>query len=257
MTDYAGEVLAGFEAHTEESLAATFDNALIVIACHGGVVKSRLKDLSVVAPGTPVVLMAHGSSGITSAIEAFGEHLARRGWALVAPDSMATAGRLAYTSPVDPAVYEKIHAMRLAELQHAARRLQELTFFNGLYVVAGTSEGGVAAARFDSKKAPVPEAGRMIFSWSCEDNYFVERHGTAIDPERPVLNIMSAEDKYFGASSDYQTNPAALGHAARTFAGMSQAAVVLLPGAPHTLFHLPAALDAVDAFLARVLERAA
>ncbi len=256
MTQLTGTVIEGFDAHTPESLQASFDEALVVLAMGGRIFKGRMRELPEIVPARPVVLMAHGSSGINAAVEALGEHLARRGWALVAPDSMAAAGRLAYTSPVDAGVYERIHAMRLAELQYAAQRLPACTFFNGFYVVAGTSEGGVAAARFDSAAAPMAEAARMIFSWSCEDNYFVKAHATNIPPERPVLNIMSADDKYFGRSSPYLGNPHAEGHAARALAASRDASVVLLPGAPHTLFNEPAAQSLIDAFLERVLAAA-
>ena len=167
-------------------------------------------------------------------------------------NGMATLGRLAYTSPVSPEIYEKVHAMRSAELDRALEALPCLSFFDGRFVIAGTSEGGVAAARH-AVRPDLSEAGRLILSWSCEDNYHVEQHRTAIPLDMPVLNVMSAEDKYFSRANAYLGNDAALGHAGRTLARHHHAAVVLIPGAPHTLYNEPEAFTHIAAFLEHVL----
>ena len=94
----------------------------------------------------------------------------------------------------------------------------------------------------------------MIFSWSCEDNYHVAAHRTAIPQDMPVLNVMSAADKFFSQANSWLDNPSALGHAGRTLANHSDASIVLILGAPHTLFALPQTQSAVEGFLERVLE---
>lgn len=161
--------------------------------------------------------------------------------------------RITYTSPVSRDDYERIHAMRSAELAHAAARLGEVPGFDGRYVVAGTSEGGVAAARFQAPQDQA-ECARMIFSWPCEDNYHVAAHRTAIPQDMPVLNVMSAADKFFSQANSWLDHPSALGHAGRTLANHTDASIVLIPGAPHTLFALPQTQSAVEGFLERVLE---
>lgn len=124
--------------------------------------------------------------------------------------------------------------------------------FDGRFVVAGTSEGGVSVARFASHPER-PEAARLLFSWSCEDNYHVEHHRTNIPDTVPVLNLMSAEDKFFSRANAYLGNDDALGHAGKTLAKHSDATIVLLPGAPRTLFNLPAARRILRGFLEGVL----
>ena len=99
----------------------------------------------------------------------------------------------------------------------------------------------------------IAEKGRMIFSWSCEDNYHVASHNSYLPDTLPVLNVMSATDKFFSQVNSYLDNPSALGHAGKVLASNPNAQIVLLPGAPHTLFNLPAARDAAAAFLTRVL----
>lgn len=200
----------------------------------------------------PVVVFMHGSSGITEPVKEFGRALAKEGFAFFAPNSMTTPDRLTYTSPVARETYEKIHAMRAQELKYAIEHLHELPFFNGEYVIAGTSEGGVAVARCEAKCETGEEKGRMIFSWSCEDNYHVVSHQTNIPETVPVLNVMSATDKFFSLANSYLDNNEALGNASRTLKDHPDCTVVLLPGAPHTLFNLPSAQSMIVAFLKRV-----
>ena len=114
------------------------------------------------------------------------------------------------------------------------------------------AKGGVSVARFASHPER-PEAARLLFSWSCEDNYHVEHHRTNIPDTVPVLNLMSAEDKFFSRANAYLGNDDALGHAGKTLAKHSDATIVLLPGAPHTLFNLPAARRMLRGFLEGVL----
>jgi hypothetical protein len=117
-------------------------------------------------------------------------------------------------------------------------------------VLAGTSEGSPAVARYRGAEF----AGRIIFSWSCEDNYFVRAHDTAIPADRPVLNVISLSDPFFSPSNSWLGNPAAKGHCGAALKDHKQASVVLIPGAPHTLINLPAARQPVEGFLRAVLK---
>ncbi len=253
MIELTGTVSGTAREHTAESLDATWRQALLVMPDgRGGWVETKPADVAAAAK-VPTILFAHGSSGITEAIRTFARWAATAcGAAVVVPDSFQLADRLTYTSPVARDVYEVVHAMRSAELRHAAQWLVTAPWFDGRYVVAGTSEGGVAAARFDSDAAPVAEAGRMIFSWSCEDNYHVAAHGTRIPNDRPVLNVMSLTDKFFSCANPYLDNPTAAGCAAAVLRHNAASSLVLIPEAPHTLLNLPQTQGAVAAFLKRL-----
>lgn len=74
--------------------------------------------------------------------------------------------------------------MRSQELALAMMEIKHAPWFDGRAIIAGTSEGGVTAARYQADEKMIQEKGRMIFSWSCEDNYHVESHNTHI-PEQP------------------------------------------------------------------------
>lgn len=198
----------------------------------------------------PVVLFLHGSSGLgLAAIGEWQAWLAGLGIASIAPDSMALPQRLTYKSPIDKATYEKVHALRASEVGIALAALRTLPWVDPARIVlAGTSEGGVPVAR-----DPGAWAGRMIFSWSCEDNYFVEQHRTATIAE-PVLNVMSATDVFFSPSNAWLGNAQAKGHCGAALKDHKAASIVLIPGAPHTLLNLPQARQAVRAWLLELLK---
>lgn len=195
----------------------------------------------------PVVVFLHGSSGLgLKAIEDWQRWLAERGVASVAPDSFALPDRLTYKSPVGKDVYERIHALRASEIDAMQAALAQARWADARrLVLAGTSEGAVAVARHDGTGF----AGRMLFAWSCEDNYFVQTHRTVAAPEQPVLNVISSSDPFFSPANGWLGNPGARGHCGATFSANKAATVVLIAGAPHTLLNLPAARHAVEGFL--------
>lgn len=253
--EYTGKLQGSVRSHTPESLEQTWEKGYLVLPCWGGAPREgAVEDFKEETRAYPTVVFCHGSSGVNPQIKVFARWLADAlRIAVVVPDSMQTADRLTYSSPVPAYEYEVIHKMRLEELEYAMRKLKDAAWFDGRAIIAGTSEGGVTAARYEADEGMVKEVGRMIFSWSCEDNYHVVSHGTNIPDELPVLNIMSATDKFFSQANSYLDNPHALGHAGKVLANNPNAEIVLLPGAPHTLMNLPQARDAAASFLTRLL----
>lgn len=202
----------------------------------------------------PAVIFVHGSGGINPQIKAFQKRLADElGIASFTADSFQLPDRMTYTSPIDPMDYEKIHALRASELTAAVEFLTKQPWFNGRFVIAGTSEGAVAVARYVRAAAAPTEAGRIIFSWSCENNYHVVQHKTRIPDNMPVLNIMSSKDKYFSQANPYLGNQEAIGNCSKALQGNPNARIVLIKDAPHTLMNEPEAREAEDKFLKDVL----
>ena len=157
--------------------------------------------------------------------------------------------RLTYTSPVGKEVYERIHALRASEIELASDAVRSATWADPTrLVLAGASEGAVAVARHSGAGFVV----RMLFSWSCEDNYFVDGHRTAIPPDQPALNVISASDPFFSLHNKALGNPHALGHCGEALRDNKNATIVLILGAPHTLLNLPAARHAVLGLLGDV-----
>ena len=90
---------------------------------------------------------------------------------------------------------------------------------------------------------------RIVFVWSCEDNYFVAAHRTEVVADQSFLNVISSIDPFFSKQNSYLGNPDAKGHCATAAADMKRATIVLVPGAPHTLINLPQVRSLTRAFL--------
>lgn len=251
-----GQVRGSATQHSAASARDAIAGAQLVLpaaAAGGAIYAGPLRAAPQVVRGKlPVLVFLHGSSGLKApAIGAWQQWLAGLGIASLAPDSFALPDRVSYQSPVAKDFYERIHALRSAEIGLALDALQHLPWADTKrMVLAGTSEGAVAVARHGGSEF----AGRLIFSWSCEDNYFVEQARTALVPGQPVLNIISAADPFFSTANPWLGNPQAQGHCAAAFAGQPGAGVLLLPGAPHTVLDLRAARQAVQGFLLDVLK---
>lgn len=123
--ELTGKVMGSVRTHTEETLKKVFDKAYTVIQLsEGELYEGELDQIKGEIPKRPIVLFMHGSSGINPAIRTFARHLAQKGFAFLAPDSMQVQDRITYSSPVAQTVYEEIHAMRYAELRHTVQRLE-------------------------------------------------------------------------------------------------------------------------------------
>ena len=250
-----GQITGTAWQHTQASLANAVANASLMLpagATDRGLFSGKFKDAPAVKGRVPVVLFLHGSSGLSlAAIAEWQLWLASLGVASLAPDSFALPDRITYTSPVDKATYEKIHALRMSEIGAGLSALRLRPWADpGRLVLAGTSEGAVAVARYTGTEF----VGRIVYSWSCESNYFVTDPKNAFARDEPVLNIISSTDPYFSPANAWLGNPVAKGHCADALKDNKKATIVLIPGAPHTLLNLPAARSATASFLTEVLK---
>jgi dienelactone hydrolase len=241
--------------HTADSLLASAQTADVVLpakATGAAVFKGKFKDIPTLnGSKVPVVVFIHGSSGL--GLKAIGEWqlwLASLGIASVAPDSFSLPNRVTYKSPIDVASYERIHALRGSEIAPMLAALGSQTWVDTTQLIlAGTSEGSVPVARYAGKEF----MARMLYAWSCEQNYFVKEPDNAFEAGKPVLNIISATDPFFSKSNSWLGNASAAGHCGAVLKGNASASVVLIPDAPHTVLGLPAARQATAGFLAQVV----
>ena len=253
----AGEVSGRAFEHTPASAADVVARANVALPASvtgGTVFFGKGRDLpKETRAQVPVVIFLHGSSGLgLAAIEEWQRWLAGIGIASVAPDSFALPDRVTYKSPIAKDLYEKIHRLRASEIGLALAAVRDAPWADrARLVLAGTSEGATAVAREGAKDF----AARLVYSWSCEDNYFVERHGTAVVGDQAVLNVISSVDPFFSPSNGWLGNPAARGHCAAAFAESKRAVIVLVPGAPHTLINLPFVRGVTQSFLETALKK--
>ena len=249
-----GEIKGHALQHTEASRVSVVSEASVFLPAQvvGKEVfngKFNTIPAHIISKKVPVIIFLHGSSGLgLKAISEWQSWLADNGLASVAPDSFALPDRVSYTSPIDKDTYEKIHALRQSEIAFALTALRQTHWADmDKIILAGASEGGVPVARNDQKWL-----GRMIFSWSCENNYFVTDHQT-YNIEEPVLNVISSTDPFFSTENPWLGNPAATGNCAKTLKQNKSTTVVLIPGAPHTLLNLSSVRVVTKAWLTSVL----
>lgn len=237
-----------------DNLARTWQQAGVVLPAGmtGGTVwQGVLRDAPAVSGKSPVVLFMHGSSGLAPFVGEYQRWLAESlGLPSIAPDSMAIPDRLTYKSPVAIDLYERVHALRLAELENALAQAKALPWVDpAKIVVAGTSEGGVPVARLAGNQP----AARLIYAWSCEANYFVDQPRTAIPAETPVLTMIAARDPYFSPENPWNKGFAVRGTCSDALKMHQDATNVLLASDKHTIVNTPQARDVTAAFLKRVL----
>ena len=93
-----GKMSGTADKHTAQSLQASFENAWFAAA--DGAFEGKLSDAPAVLPSAPILLFAHGSSGIGAPLKAFARFVAGLGWSFLAPDSFVLPDRITYSSPV-------------------------------------------------------------------------------------------------------------------------------------------------------------
>ena len=247
----AQRVEGSFAEPTPEHLAGSWSGAQLSLP---GGYQGRLRDAPGVIGRLPLVILMHGSSGLgLAAVGQFGSWLAGQGMAVIAPDSFATADRLTYVSPVPAVVTERIHSLRLAELEHALTQARALPWVDpARIVIAGSSEGAVPIGRLVTTPEP---AGRIITSWGCEAGYFVDAPRIAIPREAHVLTVVAARDPFFSPLNPWSAGFAITGSCAAALRMHADATSVVVSTDQHTLLGHPQAREAVTSFLARILPR--
>ena len=248
-----GEIKGSATQHTPESLSLAISGAALVLpaaATGGATYTGKFADAPPASSRVPVVVFLHGSSGLgLKAIGEWQQRLATLGIASIAPDSFTLPERLTYSSPIEKDVYERIHALRASEIDAAFDAVSKTSWANmNRVILAGTSEGAVAVARHGGKGF----AARIIYAWSCEQNYFVIEPKTALAPDLPVLNVISSVDPFFSQANAWLGNAAAKGNCAEALKDHKHAVILLVPGAPHTLINLPLVRSVTAAFIAEL-----
>ncbi|WP_035642752.1 hypothetical protein [Bradyrhizobium sp. ORS 375] len=252
--DKPGETKGSVLEPSSENLALTWTKANLVLPATlagGRRWEGHAADAPDVIGIAPLVVVMHGSSGVAPAVKEFQVWLADElGVASVAPDSLAIPDRLTYTSPVDVATYERVHTLRLAELENALKTSRDWSWVDRQrLVLAGTSEGSVAVGRYAGKDV----AARLIYSWSCEDNYFVTAPKLGIGAKEPVLNAISARDPYFSAANPWNKDRAVTGSCAAALKDDPRAEVVVIDADVHTILNRPEVRERSAQFLRGVL----
>ena len=174
----------------------------------------------------PVVLYVHGCTGIGS--DGFFRALARAGYVVIAPDSMARRYRPLQCDPeTRTGGYNRfVYDFRLTEISFALDRLKQLPWVdqNRLYLI-GVSEGGVAVAlyRGDEFRA------RVIAQWTCMGAPLVQ--GIFAPRDEPVLSIVRDRDPWYDANRTRNQK----GDCGTFMAGRANSRSIVLKGGDHDI----------------------
>ncbi len=189
----------------------------------------------------PTVFYSHGCTGLGK-FEFF-KALARQGYAVIAPDSMARRYRPLQCDPETQTggfnlfVYD----FRLTEISFGLDRLHQLAWVDrdNLFLI-GISEGGVAAAlyRGDEFRA------RVIAQWTCSGASIVE--GIGAPPNEPVLAIVYDGDPWYDPKrTNLQKGDCGVYFGSRP----GSSSFVLSGGVQHDIFTTEQSLNAILEFL--------
>jgi len=185
----------------ESDIARTFDYAYVVMPPQGGsdTLATRMRapalaDYLAASRGErfATVLFLHGCDGLAGLNPL--RAMARRGFAVVAPDSLARRFRPLQCDPATRTGGQNqyVYDFRAAEISYALQRLRRLPWVDQrrLFLV-GHSEGGLAAAQFrgDAFRA------RVIAEWTCQGASQVA--GLSAPPDEPVLAVVRANDPWY------------------------------------------------------------
>ncbi len=189
----------------------------------------------------PVVVYLHGCTGIGNT--PFLRRLAERGYAVVAPNSMARRYR---PLQCDPARRQGgynlfVYDFRQAELTYALQRLARLPWVDrdNLFLV-GNSEGGVVAALYRGDEFNA----RVVTQWTCEGAPLVRGIGAPADT--PVLSVVRRGDPWYGGKKSLGQRS----DCGRYMQGRpGSRSIVLEEGDSHVVYSDPGAVQAILSFL--------
>jgi len=189
----------------------------------------------------PVVLYMHGCTGIGNF--AFFERLAKAGFVVIVPDSLARRFRPLQCNPETKTggFNRFVYDFRQTEIAYALDRITELNWVDrGNLFLVGTSEGGVATALYRGHEF----RARVITQWTCHGAAIVE--GIAAPPNIPILSIVTAGDPWYGANRTYGQQ----GHCGKFMVGRPVSRSIVIGGkARHDVYDSPENVEMIVRFL--------
>ncbi len=183
-------LLAACQSPGGDSDKLTWERGFVVIPSSGGKCSLRMigfedarKDCLTPQPeGTkglqPAVLFLHGCGGINQRQYHVMEMFTNLGYVTFMPDSFARPGRWRACGAT-----RRIQHLRFAEIAYALSEIRKIPWIDqSRLVLAGFSEGGVIAGRYDGTEFKA----RVVMGWGCV--------GGGLTGEGPLLNLVGKRD---------------------------------------------------------------
>ena len=147
----------------------------------------------------PTVIYMHGCTGFWSGTKTRIEFLARNGYAVIAPASLA---RLKYPQSCRPethqgGLYRPTLKMRQNDAGYAIAKAKTLSWVDSSNVfLMGLSQGGITTATFSSSRREHSLRARIVEGWTCHAGW-TEYAGVNAPESEPVLTLVGAKDPWF------------------------------------------------------------
>jgi len=214
--------------------------------------KIQIPEVLEMRTNIPTILYMEGSKPFANG-DLFRRWVVESDCIFFAPDSYASPDRLTYVSPVSKDIYEQVHSYRQAEISQFVSRVDELPIINqdNMFLM-GNSEGALAAARYSGREF----IARIVLGYSCEPGYYTDFPEIGADFENDAfLNIIGADDFYFGSKNIWNSEYDNIGNATNALEGFKNAKVVVLPNTGHDLtknqFTKPEIISFIEMFKKR------
>ena len=187
---------------TEESDKA-WQHSLVRIPQAGKIIHTLMKDLSahrLPEQPLPVVIYLHGCTGHINGSMQRMEWLAKQGYGVIGPDSLA---REKYPQSCDPysfkgGLYRETLIMRQQDALYAIKQAKSLEWVDSKNIfVIGHSEGGITAATMTGTSQEHAVNARVVEGWTCHAVGWEEYGGIRAPQSEPVLTIVGKHDPWF------------------------------------------------------------
>ncbi|MBT4487628.1 MAG: alpha/beta hydrolase [Rhodospirillaceae bacterium] len=241
-------VLAGCQTMTNDplDLSKAWDNGAISVPAlafadgykrQGSIDVVLPKLAGAMKPGQklPIIVFAHGCTGLASEGRKFIELVSANGYAVVAPSSLARPSRnfKAACNPRNKTFSALPYHLRLAEMSEAYKRLLALPWVDKMNIfLAGFSEGGGTAVRYQGSEFK----GIIALGTNCGGP---GHRGISAPLRVPVLVIYGNKDEW-SSQFDFHCHP-------QQHDGPSR--LLRLQRSGHAVLHDPQAREAVLSFL--------
>ena len=147
----------------------------------------------------PTVIYLHGCSGIWSGTKTRINFLAKNGFAVIAPASLA---RLKYprscnTKTHQGGFYKPTLKMRQYDAGYAIKMAKTLSWVDSSNVfLMGLSQGGITTATFEFEPSEYSVRARVVEGWTCRTGW-TDYSGINAPETEPVLTLLGEKDPWF------------------------------------------------------------
>ena len=183
---------------TETELVRTWQRGYVWVSVEGVILSGRIADfaeeIAASDPQAPVILYAHGCSGIDLASTATAFWLAQNGYTVFMPDSFARRDKPVSCIPEETrgGLHRAALSWRQAEISNALAEIKALSAEPRKIALMGLSEGGNATATWQGPRVDA----RVIEGWGCHAAW-EEYRGLKARADEPVLSFVGDRDPWF------------------------------------------------------------